>query len=303
MQRNALAGPVKNLLRPAYWHVASRFPLPVRRRFLHAARLRRRGNFTKPVTFNEKVNWRVLNDRRPELIRYCDKIEMKEVVRERVPGPELRIPRTLWCGSSLADAPDLATLPPCAIKPNHGSGSVLFGPVLPEQQPKVHETVAAWDQSAPGELLGEWGYLQARPLILIEELLPGGAVPDDVKVFCFDGEPRLVTVNSGRFDDGLTATLYTPEWDLLSAEWGDAAPAPADKPERLDDLLEIARRLSAGWDFMRVDLYLVGDEIWFGEFSPYPGGGVQLYRPRSFDKELGHWWTLPSLSQVNPVRA
>jgi hypothetical protein len=58
-------------------------------------------------------------------------------------------------------------------------------------------------------------------------------------------------------------------------------------------MLEIARRLSAGWDFIRIDLYDVDGAVWFGEFSPYPGAGTSRFVPYAFDEYLGSLWTLP----------
>ncbi len=40
-------------------------------------------------------------------------------------------------------------------------------------------------------------------------------------------------------------------------------------------------------------------EVWFGELTPYPGGGVIRYEPREFDHELGAYWTLPSRRAVS----
>lgn len=61
---------------------------------------------------------------------------------------------------------------------------------------------------------------------------------------------------------------------------------------------ELAVRLAAGWDFMRVDFYSVADEVWFGEFSPYPGGGMMRFKPSSFDDVIGSWWRFPERSLI-----
>ena len=66
--------------------------------------------------------------------------------------------------------------------------------------------------------------------------------------------------------------------------------------------MEIASTLGTGWDFIRVDLYAVDGEVWFGEYTPYPGSGLLRYKPMSFDLEQGLQWKLPSLEDVQRGR-
>jgi len=70
--------------------------IPVRflRHVLYLLMIRKRGNFDEPQTFNEKVNWRIFNDRRERIVKACDKMWMKEMARAAYPGVDLRIPAT-----------------------------------------------------------------------------------------------------------------------------------------------------------------------------------------------------------------
>lgn len=283
----------QDLLRPLHWRIAGFLPSRGRRQYLYTARMGRPGNFSEPRTFNEKVNWRILNDRRGIIADLCDKDRMKEIARGRV--PELKVPRTLWRGRDLADAPDLDGIGRWVLKPNHSSGAVLFGPD-PRQDPAAES--ASWLDSVPHRLLGEWGYGQARAELLLEERLPGDNAPADYKIYVFDGVPRLVQVNSGRGTDAETATFLTPEWRPLPVRWLSIPAGSEPRPANLDRMLDVAARLSGGLDFIRVDLYDIDGELWFGELSPYPGGGMMRFRPQSFVAEMGSWWTLPSLDEV-----
>lgn len=139
---------VKLRVRDVHWKFASRLPLELRRHYLYAAGTGRWGRFDEPANYGEKMQWRIINDRRPELARACDKMAMQE----RASEDELKIPRTLWWGTDLRDAPDLAALGPWVRKPNHSSGAVLFGPPAPED---VYERTegwlgAGWDASSSG---------------------------------------------------------------------------------------------------------------------------------------------------------
>lgn len=72
-----------DLLRPWHWRLASLMPLPMRRHYLYATAVGLPGNFTHPRNFAEKVNWRILHDRRPIIAASCDKLRLKELARPR----------------------------------------------------------------------------------------------------------------------------------------------------------------------------------------------------------------------------
>lgn len=283
-------------VRDVHWQIAGALPVRARRHYLYAVGTGRWGRFEEPSTFAEKVQWRILHDRRPGIVRACDKLEMKAMAREIVPGDELKIPRTIWSGTDLRDAPDLNSVGPWVLKPNHSSGEVIFGPPAPAD---LASRVSSWLRSKPAELLGEWGYTQARPLLLLEERLPvpGGAAPDDYKVHVHDGIPRFIQLSQGRFGKA-TMSFFDPEWNLLDIRRRGYDTVSAPKPAELDRMLNLAGRLGAGWDFMRVDFYLLDGDIWFGEFSPYPGGGVGRLSPRDAHYRLGRYWMLPSVEEV-----
>ncbi len=273
-------------------------PLSLLRHAFHLTMIHTPGNFRQPRTFNEKVNWRILHDRRDRIIAACDKMRMKEMARAAYPGAQLRIPETYWYGTDLRDAPDLAGLPPWVLKPNHSSGHALFGPDPQTDVTALLEQTRDWWTRTPVEL-GEWGYGEARPLLLLEERIPtpDDAPPTDYKFFVFDGRVELVQVNRGRFDDQ-TATFLDADWNRLPVRWRIRPVADEPRPAELDTMLPVASTLGAGWDFIRVDLYAVDGIVWFGEYTPYPGGGLLRYTPRDFDAEQGMHWQLPELEQV-----
>lgn len=286
----------------AHRRMISKLPLPLLRQAFHLTMIHRPGNFRQPSTFNEKVNWRILFDRRERIIAACDKLRMKEMARAAYPGDLMRIPQTYWSGTDLRDAPDLAALPPWVLKPNHSSGHALFGPDPATGLADLLEQTKDWWKRTPLEL-GEWGYGAARPLLLLEERIPtpDGAPPPDYKFFVFDGRVELIQVNSGRFGYQ-TATFLDADWNRLPVRWRIRPVADEPRPPELPTMLEIASALGSDWDFIRIDLYAVDGTVWFGEYTPYPGGGLLRYRPRQFDHEQGRHWRLPTLEQVQRGR-
>ncbi len=288
---------------PARRWMIDMIPKRLMRRVLYRTVMGATGNFSDPQTFNEKVNWRILHDRRDRIVKACDKVWMKEMAREAYPGADLRIARTLWSGTELRDAPDLATLPPWVLKPNHSSGHAIFGPDSAVNLPELLRNTETWLHETPMEL-GEWGYSQARPLLLLEERIPtpDGKPPTDYKFFVFDGRIELIQVNRGRFGKNLTATFLDAEWRQFPVRQSDRLVVDEPRPQELDQMSDIARVLGAGWDFIRIDLYAVDGDVWFGEYTPYPGSGLLPYKPMSFDLEQGMLWKLPTLDEVQPGR-
>ena len=289
---------ITKALRPIHRRIAAALPLRARRQYLYAANFGRLGRFSSPQTFNEKVNWRILQDHRPEIGLACDKLAMKQGARLRVPVDELRIPRTYWSGTDVTSI-DWAQVPAeWVLKPNHGSGEVLLSPYPADQ---IHVLTRDWLKDNQHVHLGEWGYSQAAKVLVLEERIPSpsGQAPVDYKFLCFEGEPVLIQLSLSRFEDHLI-NYYDLDWNRVSMRTKyPNSPDDPPRPLQLDKMLSAARQLSAGWDFMRIDLYATESEVWFGEFSPYPGGGVDKFRPHSVDVDLGQQWRLPELTTTS----
>lgn len=267
-----------------------KLPIAARRRALFVWTHQRLPNLRSPRTFNEKINWRILNDRRPVLEWTCDKLAMKEYVRS-VPG--IHLPQVLWTGTDLRELAAAGLPEHWVLKPNHRSGLVHFGHGRPDVQ-ELSSITAAWHRPAEAESLGEWAYSKARRLLLAEEFIgTPGSPPTDYKFFVFDGTVAAIQVDFSRHS-AHTRRMYLADWSPLNVQYGGrplAPPSPA--PPVLDRMLAAAAALGAAFEFIRVDLYNVGDRIYFGEFTPYPSGGLARFTPASFDAELGARWNLP----------
>ena len=283
-------------LRGAAGSLVYRLPVGVERRLLFAFYNRRLPHFSKPTTFSDKVNWRILNDRRPLLEWTCDKLAMKEYA-ESAGLESLRVPRTIWSGSDLGELREADLPERWVLKPNHRSGLIHFGHGRADLG-ELATVTATWLDQFESNKMREWAYATARPMFLVEELLgPPGSPPPDFKIFVFDGKPDLIEMVN-RYD-GNEQRLYRTDWSPLEVLYGPQGIAPvAPPPPGLDRMLDIAHRLGEPFDFIRVDLYDLCDvdgTIVFGELTPYPCGGLERFRPASFDAELGEKWQLPTL--------
>lgn len=283
----------------AYLALRSRLPVPARRRVMYFKVHRRLLRLHRPVTFSEKVNWRIVRDRRDLIAGTCDKLWMKDYATE-VAGELVRVPRTYWAGTDLRELAELDLPQRWVLKPNHRSGHVHFGEGAPDVA-QLQRLTADWMHDKQAVRFGEWGYSQARPCLLVEEVIGvPGAPPSDVKFFVFAGGVSLVQVDSDRFS-GHRQRFYTPAWEPLEVRANFPLARPEPPPAALEAMLAAAARLGSAFDFIRVDLYedpgagQGGALPWFGELTPYPSGGLQPFRPRSLDVALGAQWRLPAL--------
>lgn len=119
----------------------------------------------------------------------------------------------------------------------------------------------------------------------------------DYKFYCFDGEPRYLYVSQG-LEDHETARIsfLSLDWDFMPFRRGDYRPFKElpPKPVPLDEMVGIARTLSKGIPFVRVDLYEHGGGVLFSEMTFHPCSGFMPISPESADEEMGSHLRLPA---------
>lgn len=270
-------------------------PLPVSRRLLYRINYGSSLNLENPRSFNEKVNWRIVYDRRPVLPVLSSKVLSKDYVRSVC--PEVRIPRTLWHGDRLEDLRTLDVHGQWVLKASHRSGDVIFGEGAPDVQ-QLRRATKGWLRRH-GQLVGrQWAYSQVRPEYILEERIGApNDVPADYKMFVFHGSVELIQVDRGRFGEQ-TRNLYTREWEPLPFTYTWRMGPVDPPPQNLLRMVEIAAKVGAQLDFVRVDLFNVEGEIFFGETTVYPAAGLSHW-PRTLDESIGRHWHLPSRSSVS----
>jgi hypothetical protein len=258
----------------------------------------------EPRTFSEKVNWRILRDRRPDIAWTCDKLAMKE--RAAAVGGA-RIPATIWKGDDLHALAGLDLPERWVLKPNNGSGLVHIGhgSLSHAEASRLAHDTAGWLDPWQARYLREWAYTKAERVFVVEQFVEelGGSAPVDYKFHVFDGVVGFIQVELGRFQGHLhSRAFFSADWDRLDVSVGGLPPpAVLARPPALAGMTAVAQRVAAGFDFLRVDLYAPGGEIWFGEVSPYPGSGLSQIVPAAFDEEWGRLWALPSLTSLSAL--
>jgi len=268
----------------------------IRRKF--RSELGREPDLDHPRTINEKILWLNLRHRDQRWIDCSDKVAARQFVRQRI-GEEYLVP--LLGVYEDADDIDLDSLPDrFIIKAAHGSGWNL---IVRDKQAlnwrQAKRTVQDWLARSYYAHKREWQYRAVPHRIVIEELLldEGGEIPDDYKVWCVrkgSEETQFLQVDMDRFTDH-TRNYYDLDWKPLPFSKADAPPNTIGRPrpQRLDEMVEVARKLSEGFCLVRVDFYSLPDRIYFGEMTFTPDAGMAPLVPEEWDLKLGDLVGLP----------
>jgi hypothetical protein len=257
-----------------------------------ARRSRRVPHIFSPRTFHEKILHRILFDRREFIPRFSGKLESRQYVLEKTSDPSLLIDLV----GTARDTSELRRLPlprKFIAKSNHMSGrNWIHDGTRPPDIEALGQAISKWC-SELGKL--QWGYSKVRRVALIEHLLEAdGDIPKDYKLFCYNGRVHFIQIDGSRFS-GHKRDFFDAEWNHLDAVLSyPNEDSPPGKPRQLRRMIEVAEQLSAGIDFVRVDLYEVGDQIKFGELTCYPGSGMEVFVPESWDEAFGQPWVMPN---------
>lgn len=250
-----------------------------------------------PKTFNEKLQWLKLYDRRPEYTRMVDKYLVRDYIAERM-GEQYLIP-LLGVWDRPEDVP-FETLPEqFVIKCNHNSGLGMYickdkARLNPSEVRRELDLGLRQDYYLTGR---EWPYKNVPRKILAEQYLESDAGGlTDYKIHCFHGTPKFILVCRSRFSaEGLTDDFYTPQWEHMDLRRPGVpnGTTPVPRPEKLEEMLTFAKELSRDIPFLRVDLYLVEGRIYFSELTFFPASGFEPYEPEQWDERLGELLELP----------
>ena len=250
-----------------------------------------------PQTFNEKLQWLKLHDRKPEYTKMVDKIEAKKYVAS-ILGEEYIIP-TLGVWDS-PDEIDFGALPEqFVLKCNHNSG---LGMCICRDKskldiPKVRRALRRGLRENYYLHGREWVYQDVKPRILAEQYLvdESGTELKDYKIMCFNGSAKCAFVCSDRFNsDGLRVTFFDRAWNIMPFERHyPRRTKPLKKPVNYEKMLQFSEKLSSDIPFLRVDFYEIEGRLYFGELTFFPGSGIEEFTPEVWDYTLGSWIELP----------
>ena len=247
-----------------------------------------------PVLFTEKLQWYKVFFHHKDFAKITDKYLFKQYVKEKL-GEEKTIP----CYGAWDNVRDLEkawdSLPnefvlksnlqanSLNIKIIHDKNRVNFAHIKPE--------LKSWLKPF-NTLLNSWDchFYCGKPRILAEQYMSN--FEDqlyDYKFFCFDGNPFCMYVGQERGKDstGPKITFYDLEWNKMPVQYGNHKTGDALKPKHFELMIEIAKKLSMGFPFVRVDFFDTDEQLYVAEMTFTPGGGCTPYYPEEFNRLMG----------------
>jgi len=261
-------------------------------------------NLSSPTSFNEKLQWLKLHGPLEQMQTFSDKVSVRREIKKLGLGHLLNPMIGTFGSSSKINLKDLPEK--FALKANHGSGYNVLCLSNSNQEFICEQTrTNSWKHCK--KMLHKWmnrnyywhyreaNYKHIKPLILAEHFIedPNNNLLD-YKVFCFNGQPKFIQVDSNRFSEH-SRNVYDTQWNRLPFGIRISQHEKNDvKPERLDEMMHYAKILSKPFPFVRVDFFYLDNKIIFGEMTFFPNAGVVKYYSDKddYDAITGEWLSL-----------
>lgn len=248
-------------------------------------------NLDNPQTYNEKLQWLKLYDRRPTYTQMVDKVEVKKYVANVI-GAEHIIP-TLAVYDR-ADDIDFDELPnQFVLKCTHDSGGI----VICSDKSKLNKeiTIKTLKKGLKKNYFyrnREWPYKNVKPRIIAEQYMTddenGGL--KDYKFFCFGGEPKYMFIATDRFTIGEETKFDFYDMDFNHLPFTNGHPNATkyiEKPSGFEKMKSLAAKLSKNIPHVRVDFYDINGKIYFGEMTFFHWSGMMPFDPIEWDYKFG----------------
>ncbi len=261
-------------------------------------------NWDKPVTFNEKLQWLKLYDRREIYPTMVDKSTAKGYFSSVLGTDEYCVPTLgVWDSFEEIRFDDLPEQ--FVLKCTHDSGGLYI--CKDKSQMDLREAEQKMKRGLKSSFFlktREWQYSQVKPRIIAEPYLEDEVTKElrDYKFFAFDGEVKCLFVATDRQkpNEPTKFDFFDREYRHLDIVNGHPnAAVPPEKPAHFDLMLQLASTLSRGFPFLRVDLYEVNGRVYVGELTLHHYSGFVPFVPEKWDGIFGEWLTLPDRTTEN----
>ncbi|MDP5274722.1 ATP-grasp fold amidoligase family protein [Chengkuizengella axinellae] len=246
-------------------------------------------NTANPSTFNEKLQWLKLHDRKPEYTRYVDKYEVRSYIKQSI-GEQYLIPH-IGIYNTVEEI-DWNALPnQFVLKCTHSSGRNIICTNkdrldIKESKRKLNK----WLKRNHYWYGREWPYKNIKARITCEEFISDtGKAPDDYKVLCFNGTVKLIQVHTNRFANH-KQDFYDRNWRRTQiSQEGSTSNTLLERPEHLNKMIQLSEKLASNMRHVRIDWFVVQGQLFFGEITFFDGSGFVEFDNHEDDHLLGSW--------------
>lgn len=256
-------------------------------------------DINKPILFTEKLQWYKCFYQHPDMERITDKYLFKAYIKEKI-GDGHTIPvYGAWTNVNDLES-NWDSLPSeFVLKANlqsDGRNIKIVRDKASVNFKKIKNKLHSWlDKRNTLANSFDCRTYKGTPRILAEAYMSN--FEDqlyDYKFFCFDGNVFCIYVAQEHFGkDGSHISFYDLNWRKLDVKYGNHIVGDAPRPKHFIEMVDIAKILSKGFPFIRVDFFDTDEKLYVAELTFNPGGGVTPYYPKSFNKQLGDLFILP----------
>ena len=290
----------------AYWACLQKkdYPEALKKWFLETNYTHTPLDLEHPKSFSEKTQWLKLYGGFEDVYPLVDKYAVREWVKEKI-GEEYLIPLLgVW---DRFDDIDFDKLPDkFMLKVNHGAGwNIAVQDKSKFDKADAKRKIESWLKLNYCYLMGglDVQYIHIKPRIIAEKFIEnGGGDLYDYKIFCFNGEPKIILHIEERYTDKEERMFFLDtDWNQLPFNINVPLELDADlpRPANLEKMLDIARTLSQGYTAVRVDLYSLNDgSIKFGEMTFTTESGISRWHPESANDFMGSLIHLPGVDDA-----
>lgn len=257
----------------------------------------KRLNLKNPQTFNEKLQWLKLYDRKPLYTTLVDKYAVKEWVRNKI-GEQFVIP-TLAVYNNV-DEIDIDKLPEqFVLKCNHDSGSIVI--CKDKRSFNIDLAKEALANGLKHDFYAkhrEWPYKNVPRKIIAEPYLQDhNGELRDYKFFCMNGKCHYMFIATERMrKEEPFFDFYDDKFNHLPIIQGHPnSPIKIAKPYSFELMKELSIELSKDIPNVRCDFYEVNGKPYFGEMTFFHFSGLVPFIPNSIDREWGKQLQLKEL--------
>lgn len=243
-----------------------------------------------PTTYNEKLQWIKLNDRKPEYTMMVDKCEVKKYVTSKIGAKYIIKTLGVWDNFDEIDFNELPNQ--FVLKCTHDSGGLVICKDktlldITTTKNKINKCLSknfyyAWR---------EWPYKNVKPRIIAEEYIVDSTDSDlkDYKFFVFHGEVKALFVATDRGAETETCfDFFDRDFKHLNLQQGHPnANKTIEKPKNYKKMIELAENLGKGIPHCRIDFYNINGTIYFGEITFFHFSGFVPFNPPKWDELFG----------------
>ena len=254
--------------------------------------MKKKLNLNNPITYNEKLQWLKLYDRKDIYTKMVDKVEAKEYVASII-GRDYIIP-TLGVYDKFDDI-NFEDLPnQFVMKCTHDSGGVVI--CKDKKNFDIENAEKIINKFLKRKYYyshREWPYKNVKPRIIIEKYMvdESGYELKDYKFFVFDGVVKTMFIATDR--NAKTETcfdFYDEKFNHLPFTNGHPnSKKTLKKPTGFEEMLELAAKLGNEIPHVRIDFYDINGKVYFGEMTFFHWSGFVPFKPEEWDYKFGEF--------------